>query len=130
MIDVSLILSDFDGPTYLNALIAVAQVDGVKPEEEAFINGQAEAMGLPLPDLATPADVAASAVASTVTKRIIVRDCIVLASVDGSYTENERKRIFDVARHLDVSDALVERMERWVTDYTRILEEGQAILSE
>lgn len=131
MFDVSQILKDFDGSAYLSALVAVAQADGVTPEEEEFIRGQAEAMGIPMPDLTKPVEVATVAdVASTVTKRVIVRDCIVLALVDGHYTENERQRIFDIARQFGVEPALVERMERWAKDYSRVLAEGQAILSE
>lgn len=129
MLDVVEVLEGFDAKAYLDALVAVAKADGVKPEEREFIVQQAASLGIE-PDFEHPIDLTILRSASSiVTRRIIIRDCIVLAAVDGDYSANERERIGEIASGLGVDARTVERIEDWIKRYSDILEEGQRIFA-
>lgn len=129
MIEVAQIIEGFEAEVYLKALIAVAQADGVSSSERDFIQNQATLLGvdevnfemmISLDDLSNQIN--------AVTRRIIVRDCIVLATVDGDYTENERRRIAGIAEALGVTPERTAQLENWLQQYSDLLEEGQRLL--
>lgn len=130
MFDAAHVLENFDAEVYVRALVAVAQTDGVRDEERAFITDHAGALGVPVPDFETRIDVGTvGAGTSDVTRRMIVRDCIVLAALDGDFSSAERERIKDIAGHLGVSPAMAQKLEAWVTKYAEVVEEGQQLLA-
>ena len=130
MLDAVEVLEGFDAEVYVRALVAVAQTDGVRDEERAFITDHAAALGVTPPDFEQNVDVATLGKGTPeVTRRMIVRDCIVLASMDGDYTATERERIRDIARQLGVDSDVVAKLEAWITKYSDVLGEGQRLLA-
>lgn len=132
MLTISEIEEQFDARAYLRALAAIARVDGVLDVERQFIEQQALSLGLDPSDIdwTKAADLDGEiACASDVTRRLIVRDCIVLASLDDDYTDNERREICQLAARLGIADDVVRRLEDWVGRYSAIIEEGRALLT-
>ncbi len=132
MLTISEIEEQFDARAYLRALASIAQVDGVLEVERQFIEQQALSLGLNPSEIdwTKAADLDGEiACASGVTRRLIVRDCIVLASLDDDYTDNERREIRQLAARLGISDDVVHRLEDWVVRYSAIIEEGRELLA-
>lgn len=126
------LLEDFDSVTYLRLLVAQAQVDGLVPEERDYILLRGAMLGVdtepllaePLREL-PPVDPATS----ETTRRVILRDCIVLACIDGDYTETERARVHEVADWLSVPHSSVDRIEDWLRRYWELMDEAEALLA-
>jgi len=132
MLAISQIEEQFDPKIYLRALASVAHADGVLDVERQFIEQQAASLGIDQEEinLSQPVDLdSLTSTASDLTRRLIVRDCIVLASLDDDYTGNERRHIRHLAARLGVSEDVVGKLEDWVNRYSTILEEGQRLLS-
>jgi len=130
MLAVAEVLEGFDAEAYLQALVAVAQTNGVKDEEVEFIKHQAESLGIAAVDFDQPVDLTAIAkTASSVTCRIILRDCIVVAAADGDFTDSERERINEIAGCLGVDLEVVGKLESWMQRYSDVLKEGQELIA-
>ena len=67
--------------------------------------------------------------ANETTKRVILRDAIVIAHIDNVYTHKEATFVQDLANRLGVQDDLVEKIESWLLEYWAILEEGKDLFS-
>ena len=117
--------------TYLGALVAVARVDGVSESERAFVEHQASLVGVETEELwAAPAEeLSTAASAPEKTRRLIIRDCLVLAAADGQYTSAERERIRRLAAEIEIDETIVVALEDWLERYVGILEEGTALLN-
>lgn len=132
MLTINEIEEQFDARAYLRALASIAQVDGVLDVERQFIEQQALSLRLDPSEIdwTQAADLNGEiACASEVTRRLIVRDCIVLASLDDDYTDNERREIRALAARLGITDDVVRRLEDWVGRYSAIIEEGRYLLA-
>lgn len=109
-----------DGHAWLTALAAVAMADGViDPRERAFLGRHAELLGASLLEaFEASRSLAPLAALSTTdrTRRAILRDCVLLANVDGEYHPEERARIEQIAKLLGLSDADVREAEARALD--------------
>ena len=133
MHDLSDWMEDFDPGDYLAALATVAHADGLVDEERAFLGSQAVRFGLDPEEALRPVEGHLGRLvgsASKTTRRMIVRDCIVLACVDGEYSANERARIAGIAASLQVSEECLRGLESWVERYGALLDEMQVLLTQ
>lgn len=126
-------LDAIDREAYLQAMVAVARADRqIRSAELEFLQNQASALDVDLePLLDGPApDLAGIRVRTNAqTRRMIVRDCITLAAVDGEYAESERAHVRQVAEALGVSGVRVAAIEAWLQRYSEVLDEGQRLLT-
>lgn len=123
-------LEEFDPHFYLRALVAVAVADGLHPDEEAFVRSQAEMLGVDAEGLfAAPADVSAVVGPNPLSCRLAYRDCFVLACIDGPPNERERAILGALQRALGLTPELAARIEDWMTRYSELLAEGEALLA-
>ena len=132
MIDSSMpLLDDFDATTYIRALITVVKMDGIKPIERQYVEARAALLGVEtgalwdedLTDLPPiPDDV------SLVTRRVVVRDCILMACIDDDYTDRERERVHQIAAWLSVDVETCDRFEDWFARYFDMMDEQEALL--
>jgi hypothetical protein len=125
------LLEDFDAETYLRALIVVVKVHGVEPVERDFVVSRARILGVehehlwddevadlpPLPD-----DL------SDTTKRVVLRDCILIACIDGDYTDTERQFIHRIRDWLGLAPETVDLFEDWFRRYFDLMDEQEALL--
>jgi len=126
------LLDGFDAPTYLRALIAVVKIDGVKPIERDYVEARAKVLGADTTTLweedfsefpPIPEEV------SEVTRRVIVRDSILLGCIDGEYTDAERAWVHRVAAWLSVDIDACDRLEDWLRRYFDLMDEQEMLLS-
>jgi len=124
--------SQFDSKSYLQALVIIAKADGVDQREVDFINLQSNLLGID-PSEYWKEDIDFSqfdsADFSRITKMAIIRDCIVIAHIDGDYAEVERKAITDIASRFGLKEKDVISMENWLKEYWQILEKGKSLLT-
>ena len=126
---------DIHGPSYLKTIIAVAYADGhVDEKERQFIDIQAQVLSLnsadywknPEHDLAFLSGVEMS----RPTCMTIIRDCIVLGSLDGDFTDLERAKVYDVASLLGKSKSDVDAVETWLKRLWAVMEEGNRLFQQ
>ena len=126
------LLQEFDPTTYLRLLVAQGHLDGLVPEEQAYIRARAALLGVEVePLLAQPLTElpAVDEQISETTRRVILRDCIVLACIDGDYSELERAHVHRVAKWLKVDIEAADRIEDWLRRYWELMDESEALLS-
>lgn len=125
-------LSAFDKEIYIQALINIAYADNViKKEETDFINAQASLLNINTADYwNNKADIKTLNLKSIseLTKKIIIRDSIVLANIDGNYDTVERKKIFSLAKLMNLSEDYIPLSENWLTEYSEIIKKGNKLL--
>ena len=126
-----LLLEDFDRKVYLRCLIAVVKVHGIEPIERDYVNSRAALLGIeseglwdePLtefPELQPGV--------SEITRRVIVRDCILMGCIDGEYTDDERTWVHRIAEWLEVSTETCDLLEDWLRRYFDLIDEQEALL--
>ncbi len=129
----SFAMDDFDVPLYLRALVAVAASDGISPDEEGFIRQQASALGVDADDVLADTAPAVGAVvdgATPLTRRVIYRDCFILAHVDGVVSGEERAVLASLRDTLGLTPERAAALESWAERYSAILAEGESLLAD
>jgi uncharacterized membrane protein YebE (DUF533 family) len=123
-------MQDFDPATYVQALVALAHIDGLFDIERDYVDAKAQLLGVTPDWSAVSADLQPiGAEVSELTRRVVIRDCIVLASVDGEYSDAERAVVHRIAQWLEVDEAACDRIEDWLRRYWELLDESEALLS-
>lgn len=128
----TLLLEGFDAQTYLRALITVVKIHGIEPIEREYVEARARVLGVdaaplwaeqvtefpPIPDEV-----------GEVTRRVIVRDCIMMGCIDGEYSDQERAWVHKIADWLGVSEETCDHLEDWLHRYFALMDEQEALLS-
>ena len=125
-------IGDFEPEKYMQALVALAHIDGLHPDEELFIRQQAAAFGVDAEPYFTqpPADFAQIGQSTTpTTRRLIYRDCFMLAEADGQVSDAERGLLERLRTELALENDQAQALESWAQRYTQILREGEALLA-
>jgi hypothetical protein len=133
MFRIAVQLSPTEARSYLSALLAVASADGMTREEMAYIEWQARARGVSVPDLFAEPTVDLTMLrelCTPVTRRMIVRDCISLACLDHDYTAAEQAAVRRIAQQLGISNKRVKELEDWSTTYWDIMAKGDALVED
>ena len=124
------LMRDFEPAVYIQALVTLAHVDGLLPIERSYVEAQARLLGVPVDwDAADGQLPPIGEQVSELTRRIIVRDCIVLASVDGEFSDDERQLVHRIAAWLRVDEAACDRIEDWLRRYWELMDEAEALMS-
>lgn len=120
---------------YFRFMVAVCKSDGddIDEREKNYINLQAELIGLDNADQYWDEDFdldhSDAGGISDAAKLSIIRDCIVIANIDNEYHELERKKIFEIASEIGVTEEKVLEIESWLQEYWVVLEKGVRIFS-
>jgi uncharacterized membrane protein YebE (DUF533 family) len=126
----SLSLKAFEPAIYLQTLAALAAVDGESPDETAFLQRRATELGIDLNDAlaAEPKPVAEmAAAASDTTRRLIYRDCFMLAHADGVVSEQERAMLDSLQRDLRIAPETAFAIEAWTARLSNLLVEADGL---
>jgi hypothetical protein len=123
-------VEDIDITFYMRALVAVAAVDGMSDAEADYIRSRSQMLGIDSSTLLSdpPPITAVSGTASEITKRLVYRDCYVLASIDGPPSAKERAVLADLCDALGLAAGTAERIEDWMNRFSSLLTEGEALL--
>jgi tellurite resistance protein len=115
---------DFEPQTYIQILVAIAKADKDNgPPEYAFVRRQAQLLGLDYNYFLHTTDkhfFIEKQKVSRVTALVVLKDAIMLASLDGHFSLPEKQRIYDYAVKMDVARNDVDALEMLIKDYRRI----------
>lgn len=124
-------LQGFEKETYFKALITVANADNEFNEiEKEYLFDQAKLLEFdiaPIIDKKISLDELNLQQSSTITKKILIRDCIALAYLDEKYTDAEKNRINEIAINAGLEKDEVELIEKWLIDYWNLMEKAEEI---
>lgn len=127
------LLPDFQADLYIRGLLAIADADGIDPSEMDYIRQQATGLGVDVDTVmqeGVPTLDGLGEGCSAFTRRIILRDCIILAYADGVFSKEERAMIDQLCDRLSLDRGLVPRFEAWLARYDEVLNEGARLLEE
>jgi len=125
------LLDDFDAKTYLQALITVVKMDGVKEIERQYVDARAALLGVDSAPLWAEEITELPPVSEdvgVVTRRVVIRDCILMACIDGDYTDRERSRVHQIAAWLSLEEQTCDHFEDWLRRYFELMDEQEALL--
>ena len=127
-------LQGFDKEIYFKALISIAKADGIFKEiEKEYIKDQAKLMEFDINSMLSK-DYSLSEInlknSSSVTKKILIRDCISLALIDDYYHETEQKRIYEIGKNIGLNISEIKEIEKWLNDYLEIMEKAETIFTK
>ncbi|UCF82664.1 MAG: hypothetical protein JSV50_15925 [Desulfobacteraceae bacterium] len=124
---------DFDPELYIKILIAVAKADKNNgPKEFAYVENQANRLGI---DFATVWDTTEKTFSiseikvSRLTAMIIIKDCILLASMDKNFSLAEREKVYTYAEKLDIPRSDVDYIVGWLDDYNILEKKWDRLIS-
>lgn len=123
---------DFDPRTYLQILMAIAKADKDNgPPEYAFVRRQAQRLGCDYDQLLKTTDknfLLQKQTVSRVTALMVLKDAIMLASLDRNFSLPEKQRIYDYAARLDIARNDVDALQALIGDYRRLDERWQTLV--
>lgn len=126
-------LEGFDTDLYFNALISVAKADGELSEiEKKYILDQGKLLSFDLGDMLNENTVIEDIKienSASVTKKILIRDCIALANIDNHYEKSEREVIMSIAEKIGLQNEQIDEIENWLNDYWQIMEKAETIFA-
>ena len=117
--------SDFDRETYLKLLITIAKADKENgPKEYAYIRKQAIHLGIDYEKMLAETDETfeiGTPNVSRLTALRILKDAIMIASMDGNFTLFEKQKVYTYAEKLNIPRTDVDSLEEFV-ELTKKLE--------
>lgn len=126
-------LEGFDTDLYFKALISVAKADGELSEiEKKYILDQGKLLSFDLGDMLNENTVIEDIKienSASVTKKILIRDCIALANIDNHYEKSEREVIMSIAEKIGLQNEQIDEIENWLNDYWQIMEKAETIFA-
>jgi hypothetical protein len=116
---------DFDPELYIKILIVITKADrnNGAPEIE-YIKTKANSLGLDFNKLWNTTDKKFSISrlkVSRFTAFVILKDCIMLANLDKSYSLSEKEKVYTYAQKLDIPRSDVHDIEKWLDEYNVLL---------
>lgn len=125
---------EFSAITYIRILIAIAKADKDNgPPEYRYVREQAERLGLDYDHFFETTDKTFSIQRQKVprpTAMIILKDAILLASMDKNFSLPEKQRVYMYAEKLDVPRKDVDALEAWLADYRRLREQWDRLTAD
>jgi len=115
---------DFDPRTYVRILVAIAKADKDNgPHEFDYVSKQAERLGLDSDHFFQNTDKTfriEKQKVSRLTAFAILKDAIVLASLDGNFSLPEREKVYNYAEKLDIARTDLDLLEELINEYRQL----------
>lgn len=131
MISVDNVISGLETEIYIRTLVAIAKADDLTDEEKNFVDFQAGVVGIEgqeyWSDETNISSICFDEV-SVVTKKIILRDSIVIAHIDKIYSDTEKDMISNLAHQMNLPESFIDELEDWLLAYWAHLELGNTLL--
>jgi len=126
-------LQGFEKEIYFKALISVANADNNFNEiEREYLFDQARLLNFDIASIMekkfTTSELNLKE-SSSITKKLLIRDCIALAYIDNKYTDAEKFRINEIAINAGLTPKEVETIEKWLIDYWNIMDKAEEIFA-
>lgn len=124
---------DFDGHTYIRMLIAIAKADPDNgPPEFDFVRRQANNLNLDYDGYLASTEKTFAIEKQAVSRRTaltILKDAILLASLDGNFSLPEKQRVYTYAEKMDVPRADVDAIETIIDDFRALGRRWQKLVT-
>jgi hypothetical protein len=125
---------DFDPRTYLSILIAIAKSDKDNgPPEFEFVREQADRLGLDYDYFFKHTDksfLIGKQTISRLTALVVIKDAIMLASMDENFSLPEKQRVYEYAEKLDIARNDVDHIEKLIQDYRQLKRRWGGLVKE
>jgi hypothetical protein len=126
-------LTDFDSETYIKVLIAIAKADKDNgPPEFEYIRKQAQRLGVDYDQYLASTERAFEINkqrVSRITALLILKDAIMIASMDRNFSLPEREKVYTLAGKLDISRNDVEHLEDCLKEYRTLCEKWDGLVA-
>ena len=124
---------DFDSETYIKILIAIAKADKDNgPREFEYVRKQAQRLGVDydrfLASTEKAFDINKQRV-SRLTALVVLRDAIMIASMDRNFSLPERQKVYGFAAKLDIPRNDVDYLEKCLKEYRALGEKWDALVT-
>ncbi len=124
---------DFDPRTYVRILVAIAKADKENgPPEFEYVSRQAERLGFDSEHFFRNTDknfLLERQKVTRLTAMVILKDAIMLASMDGNFSLPEKMKIYAYAEKLDVARTDVDRLEKLIGEYHQLDQQWKQLVS-
>ena len=125
--------TDFDSETYIKILIAIAKADKDNgPREFEYVRKQAQRLGVDydrfLASTDKTFDINKQRV-SRLTALVVLRDAIVIASMDRNFSLPERQKVYGFAAKLDIPRNDVDYLEKCLKEYRALGEKWDGFVA-
>jgi hypothetical protein len=124
---------DFDPELYIKMLVAVAKADRNNgPKEFKYVENQANRSGIDFARVWDTTDKTFSISGkdvSRLTAMVIIKDCILLASMDKNFSLAEREKVYTYAAKLDIARSDVDYIIEWLGDYNILEKKWNRLIS-
>jgi len=124
---------DFDARLYLKILVAICKSDPDNGDPEYnYVRRQAVKLGLELDDYwdTTPKTFLTGRLkVSRLTALVIIKDAIVLATLDGHFSLGEKERIYTYAQSFDIPRTDVDSVESLLQEFEGLKSKWDALVS-
>ena len=124
---------DFDSRLYLKILVAIAKSDPDNGEPEFnYVKRQAIKLGLDIDDYwdSTRKDFLTGRLKVTrLTALVIIKDAIVLATMDGNFSLGEKERIYAYAQSFDIPRTDVDKVEKLLEEFENLKAKWQELVN-
>ncbi|MFH1982306.1 MAG: hypothetical protein ABIL58_10695 [Pseudomonadota bacterium] len=122
---------DLDAERYIRLLVAVTKSDPDNgPPEYQYVKKQANSLGIDIVPLWNDTSKHYLLEPIQVSRRValvIIKDCIMLASLDGNFSLGEKEKVYRFAERLDVPRVDVDAVVSWLEDYERLQRRWHAL---
>ncbi len=124
---------DFDSETYLRIMIAIAKADKDNgPREYEFVRQRALKLGLNYDDFMRTTDKTHTIKRqklSRLTALFVLRDAIMLASMDRNFSLPEKQKVYTYAERLGIPRKDVDAIEDWLKEYRKLSARWELLVS-
>jgi len=125
--------TDFDSETYINILIAIAKADKDNgPREFEHIRKQAQRLGVDykrfLASTEKTFDINKQRV-SRLTALVVLKEAIMIASMDRNFSLPEREKVYTFAAKLDISRNDLDYLEKCLKEYRALREKWNGLVA-
>ena len=125
--------TDFDSESYLKVLIAIAKSDKENgPPEFEYIRKKAQRLGVDYEQFLASTEKAFEINkqrVSRTTALLILKDAIMIASMDRNFSLPEREKVYTFAGKLDISRNDVDYLEDCIKEYRTLCEKWDGLVA-
>ena len=124
---------DFDSETYIKIMIAIAKADkdNGRPEFE-YIRKQAQRLGVDYDYFLSSTEKAfeiSKQRVSRLTAMLVLKDAIMIASMDRNFTLAEREKVYTLAGKLDISRNDIDHLQQCLKEYRTLREKWDRLVA-
>ena len=125
--------ADFDSETYVKILIAVAKADKDNgPREFEYVRKQAQRLAVDYDHFLASTERAFEINkqrVSRLTALLVLKDAIMIASMDRNFSLPEREKVYTLAEKLDISRNDVDYLEKCLNEYRKLCENWDGLVA-